>query len=69
MKFADVGGNVKRLLNELPPRDEFIYELLLAYKSEPDIERNGPMNLRIKEEPGPRTGTFVSQTTRRRMSR
>jgi len=26
MKYAEVAENVKRLLDELPPQDEFIYE-------------------------------------------
>uniref|UniRef100_UPI00356AE3C9 DNA methyltransferase n=1 Tax=Pontiella sp. TaxID=2837462 RepID=UPI00356AE3C9 len=31
MKYADVAENVRRLMGDLPPQDEFIYELLLAY--------------------------------------
>jgi hypothetical protein len=31
MKYADVGANVRLLLEDLPSQDEFIYELLLAY--------------------------------------
>jgi hypothetical protein len=31
MKYADVVENVKRLLDNMPSQDEFIFELLLAY--------------------------------------
>lgn len=31
MKYADVAENVRQLLEDLPPQDEFIYELLRAY--------------------------------------
>jgi hypothetical protein len=31
MKFAEVAENVKQLVEEPPPSDEFIFELLLAY--------------------------------------
>ena len=33
MKYAEVAENVKRLVETPPSRDEFIYELLLAYNT------------------------------------
>ena len=48
MKFSEVAENAKRLLNRLPPRDEFIYELLLAYESPKAMSarlKSGVLNL------------------------
>ena len=48
MKFADVAENVKRLLDVLPPQEEFIFELLLAYgspKSGVTLLKKGTRNL------------------------
>ncbi len=48
MKYAEVAGNVKRLVGNPPSHDEFIYELLLAYntpKATVARLKNGQLNL------------------------
>jgi len=48
MKVAEIAENVKRLLDELPSQDKFIYELLLAYgspKSGVTLLKKGTRNL------------------------
>jgi hypothetical protein len=53
MKYAEVAANVKRLVENPPSNDEFIYELLLAYGSpKATVARlkNGQLNL--AKEPG-----------------
>ncbi len=53
MKYAEVAENVKRLVENPPSQDEFIYELLLAYgspKSGVTLVKKGTRNL--AKEPG-----------------
>ena len=53
MKYAEVAENVKRLVDEPPSQDEFIYELLLAYNTPKNTVarlKNGQLNQ--SKEPG-----------------
>jgi len=50
MKYAEVAENVKQLVDELPPQNEFIYELLLAYgtpKATVARLKSGQLNLAV----------------------
>ena len=53
MKYADVAENMKRLLNERPSNDEFVYELLLAYGTpKATVARLKKGQLNLAQEPG-----------------
>lgn len=53
MKFADVGENVKRLVDNPPTQDEFIFELLLAYGTpKATISRLKSGQANLAKEPG-----------------
>ncbi len=53
MKYAAVANNVKKLVADLPPEDEFIFELLLAYGiPKATISRLKKGQLNLATEPG-----------------
>ena len=53
MKYADVAENMKRLLDERPSNDEFVYELLLAYGTpKATVARLQKGQLNLAQEPG-----------------
>ena len=53
MKYAAVANNVKKLVSDLPPEDEFIFELLFAYGiPKATISRLKKGQLNLATEPG-----------------
>ncbi len=53
MKYAEVAENVKKLVENPPPNDEFIYEILLAYGTpKATIARLKSGSINLSKEPG-----------------
>ena len=53
MKYSEVAENVKRLAGDLPSRDEFLYQLLMAYgQPKATIARLKSGALNLAKEPG-----------------
>ncbi len=53
MKYAEVAENVKKLVENPLPHDEFVYELLLAYGTpKATIARLKSGSINLSKEPG-----------------